>query len=104
MKKGKLFAPFLMLLAGAIASIMMYCFHYTTKQMLPRLIVVLIVFYLGGCFIQKKVMGFVEQIKEEEARKGEVIEKEALDGTDMQPGEGEHEASGAEDIEEEVQQ
>ena len=55
MKKSKLFAPFLMLLAGAIASIMMYYFQYTTKQMLPRLVIVLVVFYLIGCFTQKKV-------------------------------------------------
>ncbi len=77
MKKSKLFAPFLMLLAGVIASIMMYYFQYTLKQMLPRIIIVLVVFYLGGYFIQKKVTAFVEQIKEEEAKKGEVIEKEA---------------------------
>lgn len=95
MKKEKLFAPFLMLLAGAIASIMMYCFQYTTKQMLIRLVIVLVVFYLAGCFVQRKVMSFVKQIKEEEAREGEVIEKEALSEADMQSEEGVHEAEGA---------
>lgn len=80
MKKSRLFAPFLMLLAGAIASIMMYYFDYTTAQMLPRLILVLLFFYLAGCFIQKKILKFVEQIEEEERRAGEVIAKEAQDG------------------------
>lgn len=80
MKKSRLFAPFLMLLAGAIASIMMYHSEYTTGQMLPRLIFVLLAFYLAGCFIQKKILKFVEQIEEEEKRAGEVIAKEAQDG------------------------
>lgn len=84
MKKSRLFAPFLMLLAGAIASIMMYRSDYTTGQMLPRLILVLLIFYLAGCFVQKKILKFVEQIKEEEKRAGEVIAKEAQDGEGTQ--------------------
>lgn len=79
MKKSKLFAPFLMLLAGAIASIMMYYFRYTTGQMIPRLIAVLVLFYLIGYFTQKKVMSFVEQIKEEEAKEQERLEQERLE-------------------------
>lgn len=96
MKKSRLFAPFLMLLAGAIASIMMYCSEYTTGQMLPRLILVLVVFYLAGCFIQKKILKFVEQIKEEEQRAGEVIAKEAQDGDGAETGN--EEAGEAEDV------
>ena len=93
MKKSRLFAPFLMLLAGAIASIMMYCSDYTTGQMLPRLILVLLIFYLAGCFVQKKILKFVEQIKEEEKRAGEVIAKEAQDGEGTETeGEGTKEA------------
>ena len=79
MKKLKLFAPFLMLLSGAIASIMMFYFQYPVEQMLPRLLIVQIVFYIAGCFIQKKIISFVEQIKEEEEKEGEVIEKEIPD-------------------------
>ena len=79
MKKLKLFAPFLMLLSGEIASIMMFYFQYPVEQMLPRLLIVLIVFYIAGCFIQKKIISFVEQIKEEEEKEGEVIEKEIPD-------------------------
>lgn len=87
MKKSKLFAPFLMLLAGAVASIMMYHFKYSMKQTLPILLIVLLVFYLAGVFVQKKITSFVEQIKEEEEKEGEVIEKEA-------PEEGEEEMTG----------
>lgn len=76
MKKSKLFAPFLMLLAGAVASIMMYHFDYGLKQMLTILLIVLLVFYVAGFFIQKKIVSFVEQIKEEEEKEGEVIEKD----------------------------
>lgn len=98
MKKSRLFAPFLMLLAGAIASIMMYCSEYTIGQMLPRLILVLVVFYLAGCFIQKKILKFVEQIKEEERRAGEVIAKEAQDGDGMETAAENEDAKEAEDV------
>lgn len=81
MKKIKLFAPFLMLFAGAVASIMMYHFDYELKQMLPILLIVLLVFYVAGFFIQKKIVSFVEQIKEEEEKEGEVIEKDTDEGT-----------------------
>lgn len=76
MKKNRLFAPFLMLLAGAVASIVMRYFRYSTGEMLPILLLVLIIFYFVGCLIQKKVNAFVEQIKKEEAKEGEVVEKE----------------------------
>lgn len=76
MKKEKLFAPFLMLLAGAVTSIMMYRFKYSVKQTLALLVIVLIIFYVAGIFIQKKVTSFVEQIREREEKEGEVIEKE----------------------------
>lgn len=84
MKKNKLFAPFLMLFAGAVVSIVMYIKQYSMKQMLIILLCVLIAFYLIGCLIQKKVVSFMQQIKEkEEAEKaqieGEVIEKELSD-------------------------
>ena len=73
MKKSKLFAPFLMLFAGAVASITMFYFHDPAAQMLPRLLAVLLVFYFAGCFIQKKVLAFVGQIRENE----EALEKAA---------------------------
>ena len=76
MKKNKLFAPFLMLFAGAVASIAMYLFHYSMKEMLPVLLAVLLVFYIAGCFIQKKVFSFMEQIRETEAAAAAALEKE----------------------------
>lgn len=77
MKKSKLFAPVLMLIAGAVVSIVMFGFHYNIKQSLPVLLAVLLVFYIAGRFIQWKVCSFMEQIIEEETKEGEVIEKEA---------------------------
>lgn len=98
MKKSRLFAPFLMLLAGAIASIMMYYFHYTMRQMLPRLIIVLIFFYLAGSFVQKKIVKFVEQIQEEEKEAGEVIAREAQNDEGAQSAAESDETKGAEDV------
>lgn len=49
MKKDKLFAPFLMLLAGAVACIVMRYFGYGTGEMLLILLCVLLVFYAAGC-------------------------------------------------------
>ena len=77
MKKSRLFAPFLMLLAGAVTSIMMYYFHYSAKEMLPVLLLVLLIFYFAGCFIQNRLSDFVSQIKaqEEEERKKMELEE-----------------------------
>lgn len=80
MKKSKLFAPFLMLLAAAIASIIMFRGNYDTTELLTILLCVMIFFYVLGSLIQKKVLSFIKQIEEQEAREaeneGEVIEKE----------------------------
>lgn len=95
MKKSNLFAPFLMLLAGTVASITMRYFHYTTGQMLPRLLFVLVVFYLAGVFIQKRIQKYVDEIlakeAEEKAQEGEVIEKEVPEeeGEEAAEGQGE---------------
>lgn len=82
MKKSKLFAPFLMLLAAAIASIIMFKGNYDTTELLTILLCVMIFFYVIGSLIQKKVLSFVNEIKEREAKEaadeGEVIEKEAV--------------------------
>lgn len=92
MRKLRLFAPFLMLLAAAIASIIMFKGDYDTNKLLVILLCVMIVFYGAGCLIQKKLISFIEQIQEREAAEaeaaaaaeveaqikgeGEVIEKE----------------------------
>lgn len=87
MKKSKLFAPFLMLFAGAIACIVMFRGNYDMTELLTILLCVLLAFYIAGTFIQKKIVSFVEQIQEKEAKEaeeaaalaaaeGEVIEKD----------------------------
>ncbi len=76
MKKSGLFAPFLMLLAGAVSSLMMYYFHYSVKQMLPTLLFVLLVFYLAGIFVQNRVTAFVNQIREQEEEERKALELE----------------------------
>lgn len=97
MKKSKLFAPFLMLFAGAVASITMFGFHYTADQMLPRLLAVLLAFYIAGCIIQKKVLAFVNQIRENE----EALEREAAAAAAEEIAAKEGEISGAERSDEE---
>ncbi len=79
MRKDRLFAPFLMLLAGAAASITMYFFHYSTKEMLPILLSVLIVFYLAGSLVQMRVNSFIKQINEERAKEEEAARQAALE-------------------------
>lgn len=83
MKKRKMFAPFLMLLAGAVTSIVMFLADCGTTQLLLTLLCVLIVFYAIGSVIQKFVWKLIDQIEEQERirieNEGEVIEKEAVE-------------------------
>lgn len=94
MKKSKLFAPFLMLLAAAVASIIMFRGNYDMTELLVILLCVMVFFYLVGSIIQKKILSFMDQIRERERleaeKEGEVIEK-----TNVTPSE---EDSGNEDI------
>lgn len=79
MKKSKLFAPFLMLLAAAVASVIMFRGNYDTTELLAILLGVMVFFYIIGSLIQKKVLSFMDQIREKERleaeNEGEVIEK-----------------------------
>lgn len=83
MKKSKLFAPFLMLFAAAVASIVMFKGNYDTTDLLIILLCVMVFFYILGCLIERKICSFVEQIKEREKaeaeKEGEVIEKETTE-------------------------
>jgi len=66
----------LMLVAGAICSIVCYAQHYDIFTMLLALFIVLLVFYILGLII-KRIMEEFERENEERAKKeGEVIEKE----------------------------
>ena len=63
---------------------MMYFFHYSSKEMLPVLLIVLLVFYMAGSFIQMKVNSFVRQINEEiaakEAEEAQKAQEVSLEG------------------------
>lgn len=50
--KVKLITPFLMLLAGAIASIIMYIRHFDLFTMLWALLLVLVIFYVIGDIVR----------------------------------------------------
>lgn len=79
-KKRKLIPPFVMLLAGAIASITMYILHYKSKDMLIILLCVLLGFYIAGELLKWMLDRFEAQVAEARNDAGEVYEKEP-DGT-----------------------
>lgn len=88
-------APFLMLLSGLIASLMMVFYRYDRTQMLLILSLVMAFFYLAGVLIEKQVNRFIRKYEEQEAerkaKEGEVIEKQA------QEQEAEEQAADGED-------
>lgn len=94
MKKSKLFAPFLMLLAAAIAAIVMFRGNYDTTELLAILLCVMLFFYFLGSLIQKKVLSFMDQIIEKERmeaeNEGEVIEKSGSNPEEESPAKEEN--------------
>lgn len=79
--KTKMIPPFIMLLAGAITSIITFKMHYEMKNALLVLLAVLLVFYIVGCFIKKMFDSFEKaNTKEETNEEGEVISKQMEDG------------------------
>ncbi len=72
----------IMLLAGAVTSIITYCVGYSSKAALLILLLVLIVFYILGTILQRLIFKFEEANKpkpEEEEKKeeeGKVVEKD----------------------------
>lgn len=78
-KKRRLIPPFVMLLAGAAASITMRLQNYDTKSMLVILLCVLFVFYIAGCFLKSMVDQFERQVDEAVMEEGEVVEKELVE-------------------------
>lgn len=98
--KRKLIPIFLMLVAGAVASIIAYIKDYELTRMLWTLLAALIVFYLLGTALKKVLDLFDEQIKkadEERRNEGSVIEKEVEEEPDTEDAE---EAEDAKDEEE----
>lgn len=78
MKKRRLLAPFLMLLAGAIASVWMVIQRYELGSMLGILIPILVIFYISGFLVAKLLDRFDRQNEKNDIQEeGEVIEKDA---------------------------
>lgn len=66
----------LMLVAGAICSIVCYVQGYDAFTMLLALFIVLLVFYLLGCIIKRMMEAFEAENEARAKEEGEVIEKE----------------------------
>lgn len=71
----------IMLLAGAVTSIITYCVGYSSKAALLILLLVLIVFYILGTILQRLIFKFEEANKpkpeeEEKKEEGKVVEKD----------------------------
>lgn len=75
--KRKMIPIFLMLVAGAITSIITYIKDYELTRMLWTLLGALIVFYVLGVVIQKTLNLFDKQIEEAEKKAKEAEAKEA---------------------------
>lgn len=82
--KRKMLPLMLMLIAGAIVSVMCYVQHYEIRTMLLILLVVLIVFYTIGYAIKRILDYFDKQNEKKSKDEGEVIEKEATEETDTE--------------------
>ncbi len=67
----------LMLIAGAICSIVCFAQGYDAFTMLLALFIVLLVFYILGCIIKRIMEAFAAENEARAKEEGEVIEKEA---------------------------
>lgn len=78
--KRKLVPPFIMLLAGAVTSIVMFLNHYEIKKMLWILVAVLVSFYIIGVVIKEILDSFdKEDMENKLSEEGKVIEKEGTE-------------------------
>lgn len=75
--KRRMIPIFLMLVAGAITSIITYIKDYELTRMLWTLLGALVVFYVLGVVVQKTLNLFDEQIEEAEKKAKEAEIKEA---------------------------
>lgn len=67
----------LMLIAGAICSIVCFAQGYDAFTMLLALFIVLLVFYILGCIIKRIMEAFEAENEARAKEEGEVIEKES---------------------------
>ena len=80
----------LMLVAGAICSIVCFAQGYDAFTMLLALFIVLLVFYILGCIIKRMMDAFEAENEARSKEEGEVIEKEASEGnSEKKPEEAE---------------
>lgn len=86
--KRRMIPIFLMLVAGAITSIITYIKDYELTRMLWILVGVLIIFYVLGIVIQKTLNLFDAQIEEAEKRAKEAEEKEREEQENKEEPEG----------------
>lgn len=89
--KRRMIPIFLMLVAGAITSIITYIKDYELTRMLWILVGVLIVFYILGTVIQKTLNLFDAQIEEAEKKAKEAEEKEKEEQENKEEPEGKEE-------------
>lgn len=85
MKKNRL-PLVIMLIAGAITSILTFLMNYPVKDMLLAVLIVLIIFYILGSILKWILDLFEKQNREAAMREGEVIEKESEPEADNQKG------------------
>lgn len=75
--KNKNLPLIIMLVAGAIASVITYMKQYDTKEMLFTVLIVLVIFYVIGMIVKEIMEYFLKTEKPEKSDSGKVIEKES---------------------------
>lgn len=81
--KTKTLPVILMLVAGAIACILGFVYHYETTDFFAMVLIVLVVFYMLGCIAKGVIdknfadFGKKDEIKPEESEEKENIESES---------------------------
>ena len=75
--KNKNLPLIIMLVAGAIASVITYMKQYDTKEMLFTVLIVLVIFYVIGMIVKEIMEYFLKTEKPEKLDSGKVIEKES---------------------------
>ncbi len=100
MKKRKLLPVFIMLLAGAIASILTAIFQYEITSLLLIVFITLVVFYILGLILMKVLDKIEEQNTEPDLDEGEVIEKEVDENGEPIEGEEAEEGMPEQEFEE----
>ena len=81
----------LMLIAGAVTSIITYILHYEGKTALLILLAVLLLFYVIGSLFQKLIYRFEEEINQKEKKRleeGVVVEKGTEQATEKETESG----------------